>query len=128
MHFARKLHVNVNTLRAYEKGRALPNFELLERLCVVFSVSATWILTGEGPVYLQAGHPEGAEMTTGTTHSCERHVCDYCPRLEARLEMLEQERREKEAEIRTLMMENRQLWRENSELREKLVRLELQAK
>lgn len=48
--FAARLGVNVNTLRAYEKGRALPGFEVLETLCAQFNVSPAWVLTGDGPV------------------------------------------------------------------------------
>ncbi|MEG1609635.1 MAG: S24 family peptidase [Bilophila sp.] len=51
MDFAERMGINVNTLRAYEKGRALPGYEVLESLCVKLEVSAAWILTGKGEVF-----------------------------------------------------------------------------
>ncbi|MBQ7607987.1 MAG: helix-turn-helix domain-containing protein [Desulfovibrionaceae bacterium] len=46
--FAEKLGINPNTLRSYECGRSLPNQEVLERVCVQFSVSPSWLLLGKG--------------------------------------------------------------------------------
>lgn len=46
--FAQELGINPNTLRSYENGRALPNQELLEAVCVKFLVNADWLLTGAG--------------------------------------------------------------------------------
>lgn len=48
--FAKTLGVNPNTLRSYENGRSNPNQEFLERLCVQFSVSPSWLLLGIGPM------------------------------------------------------------------------------
>lgn len=59
--FAERMGINVNTLRSYEKGRSLPGYEVLESLCVKLEVSATWILTGEGPVFKQTPISGGTE-------------------------------------------------------------------
>lgn len=59
--FAARLGVNVNTLRAYEKGRALPGFEVLETLCAQFNVSPAWVLTGDGPVQPDQNAPRSPE-------------------------------------------------------------------
>jgi len=49
--FARKMNVNPNTLRSYERGAAIPNLTFLARLCTEFDVSPKWILLGEGHIY-----------------------------------------------------------------------------
>lgn len=53
--FARELDVNPNTLRAYEKGRATPGQDFLERLAVKFSVNPEWLLLGRGEMHLRSG-------------------------------------------------------------------------
>ena len=52
--FADRVGINVNTLRGYEKGRALPGYEVLESLCSKLNVSPNWILTGQGNVLQEA--------------------------------------------------------------------------
>ena len=52
--FADRVGINVNTLRGYEKGRALPGYEVLESLCSKLNVSPSWILTGQGNVLQEA--------------------------------------------------------------------------
>ena len=52
--FADRVGINVNTLRGYEKGRALPGYEVLESLCSKLNVSPGWILTGQGNVLQEA--------------------------------------------------------------------------
>ncbi len=49
--FAERIGINVNTLRGYEKGRALPGYEVLEALCLKTNASPGWILTGRGNVF-----------------------------------------------------------------------------
>lgn len=45
--FAKALGINPNTLRSYERGLAIPNQEVLARLCVKFSVNPAWLLLGD---------------------------------------------------------------------------------
>ena len=52
--FAERMGINVNTLRGYEKGRALPGYEVLETLCTKLHVSPHWLLTGQGNVLREA--------------------------------------------------------------------------
>lgn len=59
--FAERIGINVNTLRGYEKGRALPGFEVLEALCTKLNVSSEWILTGKGQPLQEAGFSGVAE-------------------------------------------------------------------
>lgn len=44
------MNINANTLRAYENGRSIPNQEVLEQICVKFSVNPAWLLLGTGPM------------------------------------------------------------------------------
>lgn len=53
--FAKLLNINPNTLRNYENGRVTPNQEILERVCVQFSVLPEWLLLGTGPMYRGEG-------------------------------------------------------------------------
>lgn len=55
--FADRVGINVNTLRGYEKGRALPGYEVLEALCSKLNASPNWILTGQGSVLQEAPFP-----------------------------------------------------------------------
>lgn len=107
--FAKALGINPNTLRNYENGRALPNQEILERICVNFSVSPEWLLLGRGPM-----HAERKKVGE------ESDVVSVAPlsvkRLRERLEALEQDYRELNAERRELSEENRQLYRDKAEL------------
>lgn len=56
--FAKALSINPNTLRNYENGRVLPNQDILERICVQFSVSPVWLLLGTGSMYSQGEVPQ----------------------------------------------------------------------
>ena len=119
--FAKKLKINPNTLRSYENGRSSPNQILLERICVQFSVSPEWILLGRGPMYSIEAKPNQLEKAQNTENmqrptSIQPFLCPHCAQLEAKLERLEEERR-------GLSAENRQLWQNNSILREKCARL-----
>jgi len=107
--FAKILGINPNTLRNYENGRVSPNHKILERICVEFSVSPAWLLLGMGPMYSNVG---GLEASPAIQASCPR-----CDKLEIKLERVEEQRDE-------LITDNRQLLRENGELRAQLARLE----
>ena len=127
--FAKALGINPNTLRTYENGRSLPNQEILEKICVQFSVSPAWLLLGVGPMRgtlkdstnaLQEKSEYGSQIEGGNE-----------TRLVRELELEREERRELAAETRRLYREKEQLLREKEELlrengtlREKLARLE----
>ncbi len=59
--FATMLGLNPNTLRAYETGRAIPNQEILARVCVKFSVNPAWLLLGTGPMHASPPLPNSQE-------------------------------------------------------------------
>ncbi|MDR1946473.1 MAG: helix-turn-helix domain-containing protein [Desulfovibrio sp.] len=49
--FATKIGINPNTLRSYESARAIPNHDVLQKVCVNFSVNPEWLLMGTGPIF-----------------------------------------------------------------------------
>ena len=126
--FAKSLGINPNTLRTYENGRSLPNQEVLERICVQFSVSPAWLLLGVGPMRANLEEPlPSPENAAIGIQGADGAVT----KLERELELERGERRDLAAEIRRLYREKEQLLREKEQLvreigtlREKLARLE----
>lgn len=126
--FAKSLGINPNTLRTYENGRSLPNQEVLERICVQFSVSPAWLLLGVGPMRANLKEPlPSPENAAIGIHGTDGAVS----KLERELELEREERRDLAAENRRLYREKEQLLREKEQLfreigtlREKLARLE----
>ncbi len=47
--FAAGFGIHKNTLARYEKGESLPDAGFLAKLCDIYRVNPSWILTGEGP-------------------------------------------------------------------------------
>ena len=122
--FAATLGINPNTLRSYENGRSIPNQELLEKICVQFSVSPSWLLLGIGPIRLddpvEQPMPATRIAAPAAPDPSPLAACPRCAKLEAKLEKVEAQRDE-------LAQENRQLWKENGEYRERLARYEERA-
>lgn len=87
-------------LSRLETGTAPLDVDSTQKICKALNVSADWLLFGRGPEPQEVG---------GILPSHE----------EGRLAALEDERRE-------LSVENRQLWKENAALRERVARLEAQ--
>lgn len=50
--FAAGFGIHKNTLARYEKGESLPDGGFLAKLCEVYRVNPSWILTGQGPLHL----------------------------------------------------------------------------
>lgn len=94
-------------------GKAVPSAAARERRSARrFAFGMTGAAAGgQPPVAATAGKLPAASEGDGPA------FCRQCRWLEARLEQSDRERRE-------LLLENRQLWRENSDLRERLARLE----
>ncbi|MDD2967764.1 MAG: helix-turn-helix transcriptional regulator [Desulfovibrionaceae bacterium] len=111
--FAKELGINPNTLRNYENGRVFPNQEILERICVKFSVSPEWLLLGQGSMRPndQSEAPCATSADVQHTETIEQNTCPRCAELKKELSEEREERRE-------LARENRQLWKENAALRE----------
>ncbi|WP_242845955.1 helix-turn-helix domain-containing protein [Clostridium novyi] len=50
--FGKKLSVSRDAIANYESGRVEPKPIFLDHLCTVFNVNKTWLLTGEGEMYV----------------------------------------------------------------------------
>lgn len=90
-----------NSLSRYERNEKTPDANFLIGFCEKLDISPNWLLFGVGEKTRSIG--SSPQTGQGT--------------LEKRLEASEEERRE-------LAIENRKLWKENAELREKCARLE----
>ncbi|MBI9081900.1 MAG: helix-turn-helix transcriptional regulator [Pseudodesulfovibrio sp.] len=105
------LGVSVRSLVHYENGERYPNAEKLELLCRSTGVSPTWLILGEGPMLLASERieksPEGRECLR-----CNQHEIDL---------------REERTVNRELAVENRQLLKENGDLRVDLERMKARA-
>ena len=51
--FADKLKVSRNNIAGYETGRTDPSASAISLICRTFSVSETWLRTGEGSMYTE---------------------------------------------------------------------------
>ena len=113
---AELLNLKQTTLSNYERSRNEPTFEVLRLICSHFGVNLEWLVFGSGPM-----RPEEAQ----TTHSLPEHTPAPAPQAACpRCAELEEELKTERGERRELAAENRQLWRENGELKERVARLE----
>ena len=51
--FADRLRVSRNNIAGYESGRTDPSASAISLICQTFSVSETWLRTGEGSMYTE---------------------------------------------------------------------------
>lgn len=130
--FAAQLGIQPNTLRNYEEGHSLPNFELGMFISRKFNVSPEWLLSGEGPMYREQ-HAQPAQLPSPDTDA---GPCPRCAKLEKELEDLRQEQRKERSKnddlIQALLKERDRneevnatvlrLTQENAELRIQLAR------
>lgn len=65
--FAQKVGVTQATFHNYTKGR-LPNVAILNNICSTFKVNLNWLVTGEGPRYIDSGVGDGGQAG-GEPHS-----------------------------------------------------------
>lgn len=124
--FSALIGVSKGSLGGYERNENLPNTDVVLKICQKTNFSVEWLLTGQGP--MRPGREAAAAESPDPTDLAERArleiaqpVCARCMRLEEKLDRLEEERRE-------LNAENRRLWKENSELNARAARLEEQQK
>jgi transcriptional regulator with XRE-family HTH domain len=114
--FAATLGINPNTLRGYESGRALPNQEVMEKICRVFSVNPAWLLLGQGEI--EQNDREKQQPPAATALKRDDHAvpaaCGNC------LELYEKLVQSQEREI-ALVRENSDLKVENSALKARIL-------
>lgn len=112
--FSRALKISKGALGFYERNENLPNTDVILKICSETGVGIEWLLTGRGSMYQGESTVPSVNLSEVAQQST---ACQRCAKLEAKLEKVEEERRE-------LAAENRNLWKENGELREKCARLE----
>lgn len=112
--FAEKIGIPATTLGNYEKNKSELNFATIDLFTSTFRINTDWLIFGRGPMRSREEIPEPERNEQPATAAGE---CARCAKLEAKLDTLEEERRE-------LAAENRKLWKENGELKEKCARLE----
>lgn len=98
----------------------------IPRVATLFDVTTDWLFFGRGPMRIGAAIEQRQDEPTDTpaTETAHQATCPRCAKLEAKLEISEEERRELSAENRRLYQEKSILERENGDLREKVARLE----
>lgn len=98
----------------------------IPRAATLFDVTTDWLFFGRGPMRIGAAIEQKQEAPTAipVTETALQAICPRCAKLEAKLEISEEERRELSAENRLLYQENSKLEKEKGELREKIARLE----
>ena len=56
--FGAKIGVKSNTITTYETGARIPSDAVIHSICREYSVSETWLRTGEGQSYIQLDEDE----------------------------------------------------------------------
>ena len=136
--FANTLEIKENTLRNYEQGLSLPNFDTISKICRLFFVSPEWLVLGKGEMKATRKEPTSEEIKIVKPDKMpDVELSLRIAKLESKLEKVEEERREVAVENRRLysekeglyrekeqlLREKEELLRENGTLREKLARL-----
>lgn len=99
----------------------------IPKASTLFGVTTDWLFFGHGPMRLEAAteHEQNkAQKAERLPETAFQTACPHCAKLEAKLEISEEERRELSVENRRLYQEKSKLERENGDLREKVARLE----
>ena len=115
--FSKRIGIMENTLRNYEKALSLPNSDVIATFCMNLNISPQWLLLGVGPAYMDEVQNCQYSQDKTPVQAMPEKPCTQCAELKAELEEERRERRE-------LAAENRKLWKENGELKEKCARLE----
>ena len=111
--FAQILGIPPTTLANYESNKSELNFTMIKLFTSKFNLSTDWLIFGRGPM-----HPgEPPTTTEKSSEAAPQATCSHCAQLERELEAERSERRE-------LASENRRLWKENADLRERCARFE----
>ena len=69
--FADRLKVSRNNIAGYETGRTEPSGSAISLICKTFSVSETWLRTGEGDMFSDTAREEEIAAFMGDTLAAE---------------------------------------------------------
>ena len=69
--FCRQFGIHRNTLPRYESGERTPDADFIAALCKHYSVNPSWLLLGEGPVYLSG---DNGEVSTSLAEAPAGHI------------------------------------------------------
>lgn len=116
---ARILDILPQSVTAARKRAQIPT-GWIENISEQYGVSTDWLFFGRGPMHIATD----IEQCQNDAPTSLQASCPRCAKLEAKLEISEEERRELSAENRRLYQEKSILERENGDLREKVARLE----
>lgn len=108
---AKILEINPSSVSAAKKRRQLPP-GWVETIAEKFCINANWLFFGTGNK-----ENDALSLEDNQKESLFAKKCPQCAELKAELDQERKERRE-------LAAENRKLWKENGELKEKCARLE----
>lgn len=115
--FAERLGIHHQTIYEYEKNRKIPTYETIKKISLRLNINPDWLNSGVG--LMHPGEADSAQNQCAS-ESGQQAACRSCTELRKELALERQERRD-------LAVENRQLWKENAELRERLARYEERA-
>lgn len=110
---ARALGITPPSVASAKQKRQMP-IGWIEKVSNISNFSMDWLYSGKGPMRLGEN---GTITRLLDEPELPPYVCARCMKLEEKLERVEEERRD-------LSLENRQLWRENGHLRERVAQLE----
>lgn len=83
--FAGKIGLSRATLSLYERGISQPNADILQKICDITDVSATWLLMGQGPKYPDRPPGEGKPDSSDLPQPVEEHLAHAEARFNERL-------------------------------------------
>lgn len=108
--FAARLGIPQTNLSRYERNTSVPDIGLLIKMADICAVHLDWLVAARGPM-------RPGDVTELSSREYFGNPSERVAKLETKLEKVEQQRDD-------LIAENRHLWKENGELREKVARLE----
>lgn len=124
IHFSAEMGIPQTNLSRYERDISVPDLDFLIRLADKFEVSLEWLVAGRGAMrpgdLTEQPMPATRIAAPAAPDPSPLAACPRCAKLEAELDIERQDRRD-------LAAENRQLWKENAVLRERLARYEERA-
>ncbi|MFW5487090.1 MAG: helix-turn-helix domain-containing protein [Desulfovibrio sp.] len=118
--FANLVGSHENTIGNYERDDRTPDIVFVSNVCKKTGASLDWLILGKEPVLESDKNPQHAGIISKNVDEAESRLQQAL----CRCSRLEDELHNERQLSRDIVAENRQLWKENSMLREKYARLE----